>query len=463
VKKRPLGFFDLALAAVAMTLSIRWIAAAAAAGPASLPLWILAAAGFMGPLVLATAELTTRFAGDGGLYVWSRDTLGPMAGFLCGWLYWTCNLPFFSGLLYFIVNTGAMACGPRVEAAVRDPAMFAILAGAVALAVGALHLAGLGTGKWLANFGAAAGFGLIILLVGAGAFLALAHGPATDFVHASYAPPVNANGAALWATMVFAFGGPEALAFLRDQVEGGVAKILKVLMIVGALLVVAYAAGTAAILAILPAGEVSRLAGAPEAIRLGLARLGQAGFAPAALALLAAAMLGGYSAWFAVAAKLPLAMGADRRLPAILSKLDARTGAPTVAIAVQTAAVIALVALGQAGTSVKAAYDFLVSMSVLSYTLPFVFLFLVYLMVQSKPAPAGAWIPPGGARVARLAAWLGLAVTSSAIACTLVPSPDAADKLLAVVKLLVASAILILSGVALYALRARAAADRIAA
>src|SRR5665213_2148461 len=99
---RPLRFSDLALYAVATSFSIRWIATAAAAGPASLPLW----------LVTATAELTCRFPGDGGIYAWTRATLGPFAGFLTGWLYWTCNLPFFSGLLYFIVTVLAEAAGP---------------------------------------------------------------------------------------------------------------------------------------------------------------------------------------------------------------------------------------------------------------------------------------------------------------------------------------------------------------
>jgi hypothetical protein len=46
-------------------------------------------------------------------------------------------------------------------------------------------------------------------------------------------------------------------------------------------------------------------------------------------------------------------------------------------------------------------------------------------------------------------------VTVSAIACTLVPSPDAADKLGAVVKLVVASVVLIVMGVVIYLRAAR--------
>ena len=451
---RSLRFWDLTLYAVAMTLSIRWIAAAAAAGPSSLPLWLAAMLGFMAPLVIATAELTGRFPGEAGLYGWTREVLGPFAGFLCGWLYWTCNLPFFSGLLYFIVNVLAQALGPRAVDAVANPTLFAIVASAIAVAVGALHLMGLGAGKWLTNFGALAGCALLAILIAAGAAIVLIHGPATDFSGARYAPPINADGAALWATMVFAFGGPEALAFLRGDVKGGTRQILRVLAIVGGVLVFAYMLGTLAMLSILRPEEASRLSGVPDALALAFSRLGLHAVTPAALFLLSLSMLGGYSAWFGVAARLPFVIGVDRYLPSAFARRSPRTGAPTTAIIVQIAAVVALVALSQAGASVKAAYDFLVSMSVLSYTLPFVFLFWVFLKVQDRPAPH-AWTTPGGAAVARAAGALGLAVTLSAIACTLVPSPEAIDKVGAVTKLVVASGVLIAAEGALILLACR--------
>ena len=457
VTAKPLRFWDLALYAVAMTLSLRWLSTAAAAGPAALPLWIAAVVGFMGPLVIATADMASRFEGDGGIYVWTREAFGPFAGFICGWLYWTCNIPFFSGLLFFIVNVLAMAAGPRAEAALRDPGLFLAASLALSVLVAALHLMGLGMGKWLSNFGAMAAVGFLVILLAAGGILALRHGPATDFIHARYAPPITADGALLWSTMVFAFGGPEALAFLRNDVEGGIKQILRVLAVVGALLTASYILGTSAMLSILTPAEATRLSGLPEALSQALTRLGLGGLAPACLLLLALALLGGYSAWFGVAARLPFAAGVDNFLPAAFARRHARTGAPVASILTQSGAVIALVVLSQAGSTLKSAYDFLVAMSVISYTLPFVFLFAVYLAVQARPAPAGAWVPPGGAAGARFYGWLGLAVVISAILCTLVPSPDAPDKLAAVAKLLIASAVLILWGVLIYVWGARRA------
>jgi hypothetical protein len=71
------------------------------------------------------------------------------------------------------------------------------------------------------------------------------------------------------------------------------------------------------------------------------------------------------------------------------------------------------------------------------------------------PAEPGVWVAPGGVAGRRAIAIAGLVVTITAIACTLIPSPDAADKLGAVVKLLASSAVLIGAGALIYALARR--------
>jgi glutamate:GABA antiporter len=96
-------------------------------------------------------------------------------------------------------------------------------------------------------------------------------------------------------------------------------------------------------------------------------------------------------------------------------------------------------------------------MSVLSYTLPFLFLFAVYPAVQSRAAPAGVWRTPGGRTVALTVGGIGLAATVVAVGGTLIPSPDARDQLLEALKLAGASAALIISGVAFYVAASRRA------
>jgi glutamate:GABA antiporter len=448
---RTLGFADLFLYAASVALSIRWISVAAAAGPASLPIWVLAVVVFSGPLVVATAELTGRFPGEGGVYTWTGETFGPFWGFLCGWLYWVSNLPFFSGVLVFMLNLAALAMGPAGKPLLDQPWLLTGVAVALSILVGAAHYFGLGTGKWLSNIGGASNFVLVALLAVTAIGVGLRQGPATDFAHASYRPPLDAGGAILWATMVFGVAGSEALAFMRNDVRGGMRTILGVLAAVALVQIAFYLGGTISILVILTPQAATRLSGLPDALILGLKTVGLGPVAPLVLVAAFLCSLGSYSAWFGVGARLPFAAGIDAYLPAAFGRRDPRTGAPVVSIAVQTIIVAVIVVISQAGDTLRVAYDFLVSMSVLSYTLPFLFLFAVFLWSQRRAAPTDAWTTPGGRGVAIAIGAVGLTATVVAVLCTLVPSPEAKDQMGETLKLVLASGVLIVSGIGFYA------------
>lgn len=448
---KTINFWELVLYATALNFGIRWLATAAAIGPASLPIWILAAIGFLAPLAIATAELAGRFEGEGAVYAWSRDTMGPFAGFVCGWIYWVCNLPFFSGILFYFIEMISYI-SPDLRAALEPAPVRLAITTFVAIAIAGANLIGMAAGKWLPVFGAVASLTLLAVLLIAGWMLGLRDGPATNFATADYTPPFDANGAILWATMVFGFAGAEAVALLRNDIAGGMPRLVRAIAMIGVFLVVAYVAGTFAMLSIVSPEQATRLSGLPEALQLGLSRMGAGAIAPFAMILLALVMLGSYAAWFGAAARIPYAAGLDSVLPRAFAVRDPKTGAPVASIILQTVCVVALIWLSQSGENVRAAYDFLISMSTLSYTLPFLFLFAAYLIAQRKPAPTGAWVAPGGKSGAMVIGVVGFLVTLSAVLCSLVPSPDAADPIGTTVKLLWASAVLILSGVVLYGL-----------
>jgi amino acid transporter len=453
------GLWGIVFYAVAMNFGIRWLATAAAVGPVSLPIWIAAGLLFLAPLSIATLELSARFPHEGAVYAWSAKTLGPMAGFLCGWLYWACNLPFFTGLLVFIINLAARPIGGPFGLWLLTPLGMFCTASLIALIIAALHTRGMGSGQWLPVAGAVASLALWGFLVWCAVSLGFGVGSATDFGQQTYLPKFDANGAILWSTMVFAFGGAEGVALLRNDVTGGVKQIAKALIWVGIFLCAAYMAGTVSMLMIMPADQASRLGGLPEALDLALGALGLSVLSPFVVALLAFALLGQLSAWFGAAARLPFAAGLDRGLPKIFAFRDAKTGAPVTAIWLQTALVILILAISQAGQSLRGAYDFIISMSVISYTLPFVFLFAAFFVAQARPAATLDWQTPGGPKWARFIAIVGLIVALSAIAGSLLPASDSPADLRAVSKLLWATAAMIGAGFCLYCWRFLAKKD----
>jgi len=448
---QKLRFVDTALYGLALGTGMRWIAVAAAVGPSSLPLWLLAFLVFYAPLAAATAELTSRFDGEGGIYVWSRDTLGPLAGFLCGWFYWIAQLPYFAGILYFLGGLFLAAIGGDP----KDTLAYLAISVAILGAVTATQLLGLRYGKWLPNFGTAGGWTVLLVIVGVGVLLALRGQGATDFLSARWMPHWGFDTAILWGTVVFAYCGIEAVGFLRNEVEGGMRTILCVLALVGVGSLVIYFAGTVAFLVILPKDALSRLAGFPDALRLGLAHVGASGLAPLVIGLFALSMLGQFTGWFGVAARLPFAAGIDAFLPPLFARRDAKTGAPVPAILLQASLTLAMILLGQAGASVAAAYDFMVAMGVLTAVVPYIFMFAVYLKVSRLAPVPGAWAPPGGGRTSFALGAVGLASTLVAIACTLVPNAGESHPLAAVLKIVFSALAMTAVGLLLYWLGSR--------
>lgn len=72
---RVLTLRDLVLFNIVAILSLRWTATAAAAGPSSLVLWVLAGLFFFIPQGLAVSDLSSRFPQEGGIYFWTKRTL----------------------------------------------------------------------------------------------------------------------------------------------------------------------------------------------------------------------------------------------------------------------------------------------------------------------------------------------------------------------------------------------------
>ena len=443
---KRLRFVDAALYALVIGTGMRWIAVAAAVGPSSLLLWAIALLTFYIPLAAATAELTGRFKGEGGIYAWARDGLSPMAGFLCGWFYWISLMPFFAGALVFLSGLILSATGLNP----KDSASVLGISTALTVGVTVLQLAGLKYGKWLPNVGAAGMWLVFGVVIAMAVVLGLCGQGATDFASASYLPRWRFGTAILWGTIMFAYSGVEAMAFLRNEIEGGLRSIVRVLILVGIGSLVIYVGGTVALLAVLPARALTRLLGFPDALLLGLAHVGLTHLAAPVIALFALSMLGSFVGWFGVGAQLPFAAGLDSFLPQAFGWRHPRTGAPVAAILLQGGATLAIVMLSQLNSTVASAYDILVAMSIVTVAIPYLFMFATQFVCARTAPPADGWMPWGGARVSRALALLGGLSTLIAIVCSVLPNTGDPHPLQSVLKIVLSSLGAFLVGLLFY-------------
>jgi glutamate:GABA antiporter len=443
---RTLSRRDLVWFFVTAVVGLRWIATAAAVGPSSIVMWLLALAAFYGPLAFTTITLSDRYPQEGGLYIWTKHAFGDFAGFLTGWMYWMSTLIYFPGLLYFAAGSALFILDPSGRTLADSPTYFISASLAVMGFALALNLAGFRFGKWLHNASGYATWIPIALLIGMSAVCAFRFGSATPLHARELVPSFSTSSIVFLSTIAFGFGGFETAAFMGDEVIGGARTIRRAVIQAGAIIAAIYILGTIAVLVALPPGEVSGVQGIMQAIGGTAARVGASGLTPLLAALLTFGTIGAVSAWLGSTSRLPFVAGVEHALPAAFGRLHPRWGTPWVALIVAAIGAAGFACLGQAGTSVKGAYDVLVSLAVISYFIPYVLMFAALFRLDRR------WH-------ARALAGLGLAVTLLSIGLACIPAPGSPDPVMSLVKIVGGSVALLALGSVVYG-RARARASR---
>ncbi|MGH9757356.1 MAG: APC family permease [Candidatus Acidiferrales bacterium] len=449
---RVMGFRDLVLFYIVTGISLRWIATAATLGASAVVIWAVAWFAFYLPLALSVMELSSRYPQEGGLYVWSKRAFGEFPGFITGWIYWISNLPYYPAILYFAAGN-ALYIGPaRWQSLVTNKTYFLVFA-LLGLALATLlNVIGLSVGKWLHNLGAIGTWLPVAILIGIAAVAFRRFGSATHFTAASMVPRTHFRDILFWATIVFALGGSESASFLGEEVRDARKNLPRGLLAGGFFVTIGYVAGTIAVLISLPSGQVNGLEGIMQAIaksagRIGFAGFGVIGIVPLAALLITVSNLGALGAWLAVSARLPFVAGLDRYLPPVFARVHPKWGTPYVAILVQSALGALFILLGQAGTSVYGAYEALVSVGIITYFIPYLFVFASLIRLQRESCAPDVMRIPGGKRAATAIGILGFTTTLATVIFSVFPASDEPHPIRAVVKIVGLTLLCILAGV----------------
>ena len=452
---RALGLRDMVLFNIVAVVSLRWFATAAAAGPSSITLWVLAALFFFVPQGLAVSDLAARYPDEGGIYAWTKRAFGEGHGFLCGWCYWVNNILYYPNLLMSTAVVGTYAIG-RGESGLADSWAYVLPAtlAALWLAVG-LNIVGVRTGRWLQNLGAIGTYLPGVLLVGLGVYAAFTRPPATPMDVASLIPNLGESSEVnLWASIAFAFAGLELCAVMGAEVKDPRRTLPRSILISAPLIAFIYIAGTAALLWLVPTGQVNIVSGFLQALAVGARDIGWgAAWIPAlAAAFYVVGNVGGVGAWLTGPARVAFVIGLDRYFPPAFGRVHPRWQTPYVAILTQAvlATVFLLLSVLGKGTTVEKAYLVILDTMLLVYFIPYIYLFICYLVVRFKePVAAGASLLAG--RPAGVLIGLsGLGLTLFAMFVATVPPSGSTDPLMFEVKVIGGAAFFVVLGLLIY-------------
>ena len=280
----------------------------------------------IGLVVLAHAEVSSRFSATGGPYLYAREAYGSLVGFEVGWLFWTvrittfaanCNL-FITYLGFFI--PGANEGGLRI----------ALIVGVV-LTLTVVNIRGIRHSALMTNFLTAGKLIPLVIFAGIGMF---------------FIEPANFNfdplpGYSSFSTsvllLIYAFVGFEAAVVLSGEVKDPERSIPFGTLVALALCSILYIMVQAVSIGTLPGLAASeRPIADASVIFLGIFG---AGFITVGALF---SIFGNLNSGVLASTRTLFAMSEQRQLPAILSRTHVRYKTPTVSILLTAAVMFVL-------------------------------------------------------------------------------------------------------------------------
>jgi amino acid transporter len=430
---RALKLRDLVLFNLVAVLGLRHLGTTAKFGFGSLLMWLIAAVFFFVPQGLAVIELSSRFPKEGGIYFWTKRALGEGHGFLCGWCYWINNVLYYPNLLISAAVIATFIFGKSGNGLSDNWAyVLPVTLGALWIAT-VINIIGVSTGKWLQNAGGVGTYipGLILVLLGV--YGAMTAHPANELSLATLKPDFsNFPALNLLASIAFAFAGLELASTMGDEIENPRRNLPRSIFISGPLIAIVYVLGTAAVLWQLPNKDVNVVSGFLQAIKAGADNISPTlvWVAPVCAALYSIGNLGSMGAWLIGPARVAFVIGLDRYFPKAFGAVHPRWHTPYVAILVQAtlATIFLLLSVLGKGTNVEDVYLILLDTQILIYFIPYLYLFVVFLIHRRRSEHAREVVlVPGGSLGGWLIGLSGMIVTLFAMIIATIPPPDMGD------------------------------------
>lgn len=382
---RALGVKDLILLNVTAIIGLRWISLAAVGGNTSITLWFLALLLFFIPQSFAVIELTSRLPGEGGIYLWTKHAFGNFHGFISGWCYWTNNMLYFPNLLVYIAGISVFILGDGFQHIGENKVYVTLFSLTALWSVMFFNYIGLKLGKWVNNIGGIGTWLTGTVLIIFGIISVIKYGVANPMSGNSFFTNIiTLDKLYFWASICFGFTGLELASILAGEVKNPKKAIPRATIISGIVVAAIYILGTFSLLVAIPAGEVNIISGFLQGIAAIGNKLGL-GWASNFLALfITLGGIGGLMAWFTGAARMPFVAGIDHYLPKGFGKIHKRFGSPYIAILVQASIASIFILFSFIGTTVKEAYLVLLDTALLIYFVPYVYMFLAYIILRYR-------------------------------------------------------------------------------
>ena len=453
--KKVIGPRDLVLFYIASTASMRMVALSTENGQSVLVLWVLGFILFYVPQAFTAAELTARHPEEGGIYIWVQRAFGDFHGFITAWFYWATLLVYFPAALIFSASNGALVI-PQWSHLADNPAylMTFSLVGVTIIVV--VNVLGLDIAKHLHN---ASGYLNVVvpgsMVVGLGLLTWVNYGSASEFSVTTMTPAFGGlPDVILLAAIAYAYAGLEAGSVMSEEMQDPKRNVPRALAIAGVIVLCVFILISWTMLTVLPADEITGLTGLPDTARVAGTKLvgpTMGGVLGSLVALcLCAAAFGTVSAWMAIGARVPFVAGLDRYVPAAFGTLHSKYATPYISVITLGIATTGLIVLGSLGGTAHQIYRIFVSLEIITFFIPYLYMFAALLVMQRHRAAEGTWRAPFAPYGAYFAGVAGFTVTAGSLIFALIPGESAEDPTIFYITVFGTMTLLTVVGVGLY-------------
>jgi len=381
--KTTLTVFALAMLITVSIDSIRNLPATALFGNALIFFFIAAAIGFLIPTALVSAELSSTWINEGGIYHWVRMAFGEKVAFLAVWLQWVNTMVWYPTILSFIAGTASFLFDP--ELAQNKVYLVSIILSLFWLLT-ILNLKGLKTSARFASFCAVVGMlmpmGVIILL-----FLLWLLGGKPLQLHITvhnFLPHFNQMESWISITaIVTSFLGMELATVHIRSIKGAQRKFPRALFISVIIIATTMIMGSLAIAFVLPPKQINLVKGVMQ-IFVNFFRAYHLSFMiPVSVVMLLLGSIGGMINWMISPVK-GLMQAAERGyLPRYFQK-ENKHGVPGHLLIIQAFLVSLICMVFLLMPTVNSSYWLLTDLSTELYMLMYILMFFSALVIHYK-------------------------------------------------------------------------------
>jgi len=266
---KKLGLAETVLFGVCTVLVIDTVALTASAGTGAFIWWLIILVCFFLPYGLVTAELSTTFPAEGGIYDWVKRAYGRNWAARTAWLYWI-NFALWIPAVYYLF---AVVLGQMIGVEFAPWQTAAISIGMSWVAVW-LSLKPVADSQWVSTLGAICKVTVMGVLGVAGIVHILSGNvSANPFSMADLVPDIN-TGLGLLSVAIFGLVGFEVVGGASDSLKNPAKDIPTATIFGGLLIAFFYLLSSFGILSVIPVADIDPSAGVYESVALLLGNSG---------------------------------------------------------------------------------------------------------------------------------------------------------------------------------------------